>query len=178
MRTFKQDGSSEVKAFLVYEPSADYISIDANSGKVYTTSAEWTAANNITATKEEASYDYAAGTASTTQTLTDAEIKQISELNNIISKSKAISIITGNASLYLEDSLKSISASLVKQQGTNGANSYVWNISLSDPTAVDYTKNVDTYRAYAYATVDAVSGKILSFYSSMNNYYNSRCSVL
>jgi hypothetical protein len=172
IRTFKQDGSNQLKAFLVYEPSAAYTSIDANSGKVYLTKAEWTAANNITATKEAASYDTAA-TGSSTQTLTDAEIKQISELNNIISKSKAISLITGNSSLYLEDSLKSISASLIKQQGVNGANSYVWNISLSDPKVVDDTKNVNSYRAYAYATVDAVSGKILSFYSSLNNYYNN-----
>jgi hypothetical protein len=173
IRTFKQDGSSQVKAFLVYEPSSDYISIDANTGKVYTTKAEWSAGNNYTATKEEASYDSAAGTPASSQTLTDAEIKQISELNNIISKSKAISIITGNSSLYLEDSLKNITATLVKQESANDSNSYVWNISFSDPT-VDTAASIDTYSAYAYATVDAVTGKILSFYSSMNNYYNSK----
>lgn len=170
--TFKQDGSSQKKAYLVYEPSTDYISIDANTGKVYSTKAEWSANNNVTAMKESAAYDTAyAG--STAQSLTDAEIKQISELNNLISKSKAISLVTNNASLYLDDSLKSTTASLEKQQGANGANSYVWNISLSDPTPVDNKKNADTYRAYAYATVDAVSGKILSFYTSMDNYYNN-----
>ncbi len=172
LRTFKQDGTNEVKAFLVYEPSEDYISVDANTRKLYLTKSEWLTQNNIAVTKESATmaaFDGAAG--STAQALTDAEIKQISELKNIISKSKAISIITENDSLYLEDSLTSITASLSKQSGTKGENSYVWNISLSDPAPAT-GKGDSNYRAYAYATVDAVSGQILSFYSSMKGYYN------
>ncbi|HHV12291.1 MAG TPA: hypothetical protein GXX75_18595 [Clostridiales bacterium] len=173
-RTFKQDGTSEVKAFLVYEPSENYISVDANTGKIYLTKSEWITQNDAVATKESANFAGAAdmGAGSTEQALTEAEIKQISELKNIISKSKAISIITENDSLYLEDSLKSITASLNKQWGTKGENSYVWNISLSDPEPTTKSKGDGSYRAYAYASVDAVSGQILSFYSSMKGYYN------
>jgi hypothetical protein len=164
-------GTRSSKAFLVYEPTISYISIDAKTGEVYLTRSEWVdTANSGKGNEESAASDAATG--STTKTLTDEEIAKIEELKNLISKDKAIDIITGNSSLYLEDTLKSYSASLTKTEDTNGKTSYIWNVSLSDPREIDYSKDKDTYRAYAYASVDASTGNILSFYSSMKGYYD------
>lgn len=166
-----KSGNRATKAFLVYEPTLSYISVDAKTGKVYLTRTEWVDKNNYGKGMEEtAATDSATGSPS--QSLTEEEIAKIQELKNLISKDKAISIITGNTSLYLEDTLKAYSASLNKSEDAKGKTTYVWNVSLSDPREIDYTKDKDTYRAYAYASVDASTGKILSFYSSMKGYYD------
>ncbi len=166
-------GNRATKAFLVYEPTLSYISIDAKTGKVYLTKSEWVTTNTSNQAKEESAStaaDMDKGTGSLT--LTEEEIAKIQELKNLISKDKAIDIITGNSSLYLENTLKSYSASLTKTEDANGKASYVWNVTLRDPREVDYSKDTDLYRAYASATVDASTGKILSFYSSMKGYYD------
>lgn len=164
-------GIRATKAFLVYEPTLNYISIDAKTGEVYLTRSEWIdKTNNGKGMTEEAAADSAAG--AKTQTLTEEEIAKINELKSLISKDKAISIITGNSSLYLEDTLKAYTASLSKSSDADGKTTYIWNVSLSDPREIDYSKDKDTYRANAYATVDASTGKILSFYSSMKGYYD------
>jgi hypothetical protein len=164
-------GNPQKKAFLVYEPTQSYISIDAKTGKVYLTKAEWV----NTRTEYEKAKDEAAAessTASGNTALTEEELEKVKELKNIISKEKAIKIITGNSSLYLDENLTSYSTTLNKMDQSNGKSSYVWNISLSDPREIDYEKENSYYRGYAYATVDAVSGKILSYYASVKNYYD------
>ena len=51
--------------------------------------------------------------------------------------------------------------------------SYVWNISLRDNRPIDYNNNNEDYhRASAYASVDAKSGKILSFNANIKSNYN------
>lgn len=168
---YDSKGNRSTKAFLVYEPTLSYISIDAKTGEVYLTRSEWVdTTNGFNESKESAAADADYGFTSTK--LTDQEIAKIEELKNLISQDKAISIIIGNSSLYLEDTLKAYSASLTKTEDASGKSSYVWNVSLSDPREVDYSKDKDTYRAYAYASVDASTGKILSFYSSMKGYYD------
>jgi hypothetical protein len=104
--------------------------------------------------------------------LTDAEIAKIEELKKLISKSEAIKKITDNKYLYLDPNLSSYTASLQKWGDGNGDSSYVWSINLSDPREVNYETDKDTYRAYVYATVDAKSGKILSFYTNMKGNYD------
>ena len=97
--------------------------------------------------------------------LTEEEISKIRELEKLISKDKAIEIVTTNPYLYIDDNLISYTASLNKSYTfSDEEGSYVWNISLRDNRPIDYNNNNEDYhRASAYASVDAKSGKILSF---------------
>lgn len=166
----KSNIATAKKAFLVYEPVDSYISIDAKTGEVYKTRSEWidTSKNNGAA-MEDSTADAGAGQ---NIALTEEEIKKVNELKNLISKSKAIETITKNPYLYLDKNLKAYSATLNKQDKGSGKTSYIWNISLRDPREVDYENSTDYYRAYAYATVDAETGKILSFYTTLNDNYD------
>ena len=171
-RIYDTSGTPAMKAYLVYEPTLNYISIDAKTGEIYLNKSQLlTTDAGGYMSKDEASAAATTENSVLIQTLTEEEIAKISGLKKIISESKAISMITGNTSLYLDKNLKSYSATLNKTEDISGKTSYVWNISLNDPRPVDYTKDSDTYRAYAYGTVDAVTGKILSFYSSVKGYY-------
>ncbi|MGB4658006.1 MAG: YcdB/YcdC domain-containing protein [Mobilitalea sp.] len=166
------NSNDTIKAYLAYEPTESYISIDAKTGDVYLTKSEWS--NTDTGYGNSSSKDEAAAESSNSGaiTLTEEEIAKIEELKTLITKKQAIAKVTDNKSLYLEKTLKSYSATLSKLTASDGSTSYVWNISLSDPKAIDYEKDTDTYRASAYASVDAKTGKLLSFYASVNNYYN------
>ena len=53
---------------------------------------------------------------------------------------------------------------------------YVWSMYFRDPRKIDYSREKDHYRGYASARVDAKTGKILSFYASLNNYYDEEAS--
>ena len=162
--------TSNVKAYLVYEPTQSYISIDAKTGEVYLSRSEWVETPMDDAkTESAASSSLDAGTGSTA--LTDAEIAKISELSKLITKAKAIEIVTSNSSLYLDKNLMSYTASLSKVEDSKNKTSYVWNVNLNDPREV---KENDTYRAYAYASVDAQTGNILSISASMNSYYDEK----
>ncbi len=162
-------GTAQKKTFLVYEPTLPYISIDAKTGKVYLTKSEWNSNGYGANAKEEAAADAGGAIRGVKSDLTPEEQAKVEELKNIISKEKAISIVTANKALYIDKNLIQYNADLSKMDS-----SYVWNISLNDPREVNYEKDKDTYRGYAYATVDAVSGKILSFYASMKDYYDEK----
>jgi hypothetical protein len=170
------NNGSQTKAFLVYEPTLNYISIDAKTGKVYLDRSEWVDVSdeNGALRKEAGVNDSLAGSGSADQTLTEEEAAKIEELKGLISKSKAIDIVTSNSSLYLDKNLKSFTATLNKTVKANKEDSYVWYVTLSDPRKVDYNKDTDYYRAYARATVDAKTGKILAFYSSMKSYFDEK----
>lgn len=161
-------GTTQKKAYLVYEPSLQYISIDAKTGKVYLTKSEWINTGNGANAKKEAAADDGSAMRGKVS-LTPEEQEKVEELKNVIPKEKAISIVTGNKALYLDKNLVQVNADLSKSDS-----SYVWNISLNDPREVNYEKDMDTYRGYAYATVDAVSGKILNFYSSVKDNYDQK----
>lgn len=156
------------KAFLVYEPVDSYISIDAKTGEVYKSRSEWIDAGMGGSKSDEAEM----ATDSVANGLTPEEIKKVDELKNIISKSKAIEIITKNKYLYLDKNLQAYSATLQKRSDTKGKTSYVWNIILNDPREINYESESDYYRAYAYANVDAETGKILSFYATLRDNYD------
>ncbi len=162
------------KAFLVYEPELSYISIDANTGEVYLTRSEWV---EMDLSRDEAKKEPnpAAGNLNgvASEMLTDEEITKIRELEKLISKDKAIEIVTTNKYLHIDDNLLSYTANLNQTYTRNAKDSsYVWNIRLRDNRPVDYNKNEDRYRAYANATIDAKTGKILSFNSSIKNSYD------
>lgn len=171
---YDKNGNRKTKAYLVYQPSQSYISVDAKSGKVYNESSEWIFNGKAAeGAKDQASMELSGG--GTPVSLTEKEIEKIKELNNLISKDKAIEIITSNKSLYLDPNLKSVNASLSKIDKADGKSSYVWYIDMNDPRKIDYTnEKEDYYRAYAHAAVDAQSGKIISFYASLKTYYNDK----
>jgi len=168
---YQKSTDSSNKAFLVYEPSSDYISVDAKTGKVYLDRTAWINTNQTM----EASADSSKNSSMDggLQELTEEEIAKVEELKNMISKEKAIKIVKGNQYLYLDKNLTSYSATLNKVNDGYGNYSYVWNISLNDPREINYD-SLDTYRAYASASVDAKTGKILSYYASMNSYYDEK----
>ncbi|NLP35137.1 MAG: hypothetical protein GX359_08095 [Clostridiales bacterium] len=172
-RIFIDDGGKQKKeAYLVYEPTENYIAIDTKTGEVYLSRVEWQDENSRAEDQKtdgkESSADMAVGASNM---LTEEEVKKLEELKNLISKEDAIKKVTSNKYLYLDKNLEVRSATLNKSY-YNNEDSYVWNISLNDPRAIDYEKETDHYRAYASAQVDAKTGKIVSFYSSMNNYYD------
>ena len=161
------------KAFLVYEPDLSYISIDANTGEIYLNRSEWVE-TDFTSNKVEsdAKADEAAS-GGTAQLLTDEEISKIRELEKLISKDKAIEIVTSNPYLHIDKNLMTYTASLNQTYNSKDKDaSYVWNITLRDSRPIDYSKDQDQYRAYANAIVDAKTGKILSFNSSIKSNYD------
>ena len=168
-------GSKQVKkAFLVYEPDLGYISVDADTGEIYLTKSEWREMNYDNLRGEESAkkaMDTADGKMDA-GALTDEEIAKIRELENLISKDKAIDIVTSNPYLYIDKNLLTYTANLNKSYMGGKESSYVWNISLRDSRPVDYDKDEDYFRAYASATVDAKSGKILSFNANVRNGYD------
>lgn len=163
------NGTIKRKAYLVYEPSTNYIAVDASTGTIYTTMNQWIIGETTSGEAEnQATADKADGGASV---LTEEEIKKISELRGLISKAKATEIITKNSNLHLDASAVSITADLNETSdywNPNGKR-YVWNIRLSDPKTPDY-KSGDFYRAYTYATVDAKTGEIINFHASYKDY--------
>lgn len=162
-------GNTTIKAFLVYYPENSYIAVDAKTGEVYTTQNEWIK-------EQSGTTENAADTATKADNgeLSAEEMLEVEELKNLISKDKAIEIVTSNKSLLIDTNLKSISANLYKQRDYYSAKdkvNYVWNINLTDPREVN-NDSKDMYRAYANARIDAKTGKILSFNASIKDYYN------
>lgn len=160
------------KAFLVYEPDIPYISIDANTGEVYLSKTEWVelgsdyTSNKVA--KEEALDDSAKS-----GMLTEEELAQIRELEKLISKDKAIEIVSSNPYLLIDENLLTYTASLGKSYNVKDKdNSFIWRIELRDERPIDYDKDQDYYRAYANATVDAKTGKILTFNASLKSNYD------
>lgn len=171
---YDKNGNKQTKAFLVYKPTLPYISVDAKTGEVYLSRSEWRTINDNGKYEEDNAAEDEAGGAKGSTALTEEEIAKLEELKQLITKDKAFEIVISNPSLYLEETLKSYTASLSKIDKGNGKTAYVWNIHLSDPREIDYNnKDNDYYRAYASASVDAKTGKILSFYSSMKGYYDT-----
>jgi hypothetical protein len=158
--------SSTIKAFLVYSPDNSYIAVDAVSGKVYTTQNQWVTTSSDQATAAETKAKDA-GTG-----FTPEEVKEIESIKGLITKTDAIKAIKNNTKLLFDKNMTSVSANLYKRNSDSRDASYVWNINFSDPREVKDGSN-DTYRADAYAVVDAKTGKIISYYSSTKNYYNT-----
>ncbi len=170
--TYDKNDDTKTKAYLVYVPTQDYISVDAKSGEVYHNMNQWIGSSlaKTGSTKEEAAAMDMGG--SNSNVLTEEEIAKIDELKNMISKSDAIKKITGNKALYMEDTLTSYNAVLQKSWDAGNKSVYVWNIEFNDPRIIDYSVDTDTYRAYAYASVDAKTGKILQFDSTVKSNYD------
>ena len=162
------------RAFLVYEPELSYISIDANTGEVYLDRSEWVEMDFSRKEAEKAATEDDMAMGADSNVLTEEEIAKIRELEKLITKDKAIEIVTSNKYLHIDDNLLTYTANLNQAYNTrkDKDRSYVWNITLRDNRPTDYNKEEDHYRAYANATVDAKTGKILSFNASIKNSYD------
>ena len=161
--------SDTIRAYLVYEPSKNYISVDAKTGQVYNSKYQWVSMDD---SNKEAVDEDTSDKSMDSGKLTEEEIKKIEELKYIISKDKAIKAITENKALYIDKNINTITANLMKYTNSKNDSNYVWQIRMNDTRPIDYEKGFDYYRAYAYANVDAKTGKILSFYSSLNSNYD------
>ncbi len=166
-----------VKAFLVYSPAISYLAVDAGTGEIYDTKSLWTVNNmgaaggssNITFDKAETE-----GSADEDYRLTEEEKAGLAVLEGLISKEEAIKVVTENKYLYLDPALTAVNSNLSENSGVkptsyyqNDYGAYVWNISFSNPVFEDkYYSN-----AYASAVVNAETGKLISFYSNLNDYY-------
>ncbi len=173
--TDEETGEKLIKAFLVYKPELSYIAIDAYTGEIYDTHSRWvvnfdSSAGGGTvngslkedAAVEEGRYD-----------LTEEEKAGVEELSKLISKHKAIEIVTKNEYLYIDPALTAVDARLVRNSGVdktvtyqNDNGSYVWNINFSNPVL----DNKYSY-SFASATVNAENGQLISFNTNLNDYY-------
>lgn len=162
-----RDEEGKDKVFLAYTPSMSYIAANAKSGKIYTKKNYWGSDPEYgdadedmenTASAKDTGRGYEA-------TLSEAEIKKIAELENLISSDDAVKIIRNNKYLLIDENTNSVSASLRESDGR-----YYWYITLNDNRPADYENN-DYFRGYARATVDAHDGRILSYSASVKSLY-------
>lgn len=165
----KTDEAGKTQAYLVYEPDKGYISVDAQTGEVYLTKSEW----QETGEAENMAKDTAmAGGTDRGQTeLTEEETAKLTELKELISREAAIKAVTDHKELLLGDNLKSVTASL-SNAGSQKDPVYIWNISFTDPTE-DSIASKAGESSNARASVDAKTGKLLSFYSIPASFYDS-----
>ncbi len=156
----KIDGEYKTVVFLAYVPDISYIAVDAVSGEVYTDKVSWETGKgeNSEVTEDTAENE-------TLGSLTDAELEKIKNLPELLTKEEAIDLVRGNESLLIEEEMEFVTATL-----SYWGESYVWRIRMSDSRPVDYEKG-DYYRAYANASVNAVTGKIENFYASVKTEY-------
>jgi len=170
------DGENITKAYLVYVPDKSYMAVDAKTGEVYDTHDEFHDMDELKNSNKEmlsagATFDMAVEEAE----LTEEEISKINEMKNLITKEDAIKAVTSKRDvLLIDENSKAVDARLTQKYTymNNEEKGYVWNLNFNDPRTVDYNSN-DTYRAYTNVTVDAETGKILSFHSSVKNYYDA-----
>ncbi|SHO45119.1 YcdB/YcdC domain-containing protein [Anaerocolumna xylanovorans] len=161
---------NNTKAFLVYSPDKSYLAVDAITGKLYDTQSIW---YNLNGAAETAKDSGAKSMALKASGLTPQESAEVDNIKGLITKNDAIQAVKSNTKLLFDKNMTSVSANLYKNNYADGNSGYIWNINFSDPREIkDSTK--DSYRAYASATVDAKTGKIIGYYSSTNNYYNSK----
>ncbi len=170
-----KDGKTTKKACLVYTPNLYYITVDAHTGEVYLTDTVWNTGKNDTnkndglLAADKNTADSGSGEKEYEYVLSREELEQLEILSKLIKKEDAIKAVTENKNLYLNPLLTAVEASLSKRTpyyaAENGGDAeYIWNISFSNP------QNDNGYYTYADACVDAQTGKIISFYSRLNNY--------
>lgn len=170
-----ENGKTVTKAVLTYVPELYYISADAITGEIYLERRTYLkgTGGNDSVTNESIFGSMADKFESEEYRLTEKELEQLAVLKNLITKEKAIEIISSNEYLYLDKELTVANATLSKKdpykvlaEGEKN-DEYVWRINFSNPT--DEYKDYYYYN-YADATVDAQNGRIISFNSSIKGY--------
>ena len=174
------------KAYLVYTPEKSYLAADAKDGTVYTERNTWTVDRDGGAgggSSSNSKFAEAAEDAASEPEyeLSEEELAQLDVLNKLISREKAIHTVLNNKALYIEPDATAVEAKLTKKdvwhtpyyrpagKADADAEGYIWNISFSSPYR-EAKEEEGYYRAYMYATVDAETGKLLSFDTSLPDY--------
>lgn len=173
---------SERKAYLVYSPERSYLSVDAQTGKVYTERNTWSidttggAGGSNSSSKFEAMADDAAPEEGEYE-LTEEELAGLETLKSLISRDAAIQAVLQNKALYIEPEATAVEARLVQNRNkyavTKDENaketSYIWSLSFRAPYRETKEDN-GYYYAYMTASVDASTGKLISFHTSVPDY--------
>ncbi len=172
-----RDADGNDKVFLAYTPDKSYIAVDAKNGKVYTERTYWGSGtdfdegfNDMEATKEAADAEESYSYGDRQVTLSDAEIKKLGDIKDILSSEEAINLIKNNKRLYVDGNLTSSNCRLYTDKDDN----YYWRIYLYDDTPIDYndySSYYDYYRASLSASLDAKTGKLISFSADTKDYY-------
>jgi len=176
-KTEEVDGNKVVKAYLVYIPDKSYMAVDAKTGQIYDTKNEFFDMSEYSGVESEKLMvnGVMKDMAVEEGMLTEEEIEKINEMAGLITKEDAILAVTSKSDvLLLDENAKAVTARLNQKYDYTSAKNvgYVWNLNFNDPRSIDANSN-DTYRAYANASVDAKTGKLLSFNSSVRSYYDS-----
>ena len=172
--TYMEYEDVDQRAFLVYEPDKSYISVDAKNGQVYLSRQDYIE-RDASGSKNDFNEEAADADSSLSDLmLTDEELKKIQELELLISREEAIEIVKSNPYLYFGENLTESKAYLGKLYNWNSKDdeTYYWRIELRDPRPIDYSKSENNYRAYSYAVLDAKTGRIVSYYSNLDDIYN------
>lgn len=166
-----ENGKYVTKAYLVYTPDKEYVAVDAKTGKVYFTHDEFYEMSEYETSNKLMMNDMAMAEGMNVG-LTENEIKKIDEINGLITKDEAIRVITSKKDiLLLDENAKAVTASLRERYSydKDKEREYIWDLTFTDPRAVN-KDDIDTYRANVNATIDARTGKILYYYSSVRRY--------
>lgn len=175
------------KAYLVYTPVLSYVSVDAQTGKIYTERNTWNIVTNDkfavngTLSGDFAESESAGAGADRDYELTEKELEQLKVLEGLITKDEAVKKVVENDRLYIEPNATAVEAHLnyksdnepyvLNESGETEEKEkkYVWNLSFSAPYDTATYEN-GYYHASMNAVVDAKTGEILSFSSSVPGY--------
>ncbi len=173
------DDKGKLKAFLAYEPSLPYISVNAKTGKIYKKRYYWGEDDEISDEEDmESPKEAANGDERVYDALSDEEIEKIIGVNDLLSKEEAIKLIKNNKKLYMDEVYTSTSARLEKEDDR-----YVWWISALDERPYpeyDYDEDDENYdpdeyyRGFFDAKLDAKTGRIEFYHSSTKEYYGKK----
>lgn len=182
---YDDDGNlTSRKAYLVYTPEVGYVSVDAETGEVYTERNTWTVATNaptLNGASGNIMFDSAAKEESAESErgyqLSEEEMAQLEVLASLITKDEAIKIVTSNKDLYIDPVATVVRANLRKHSGgvrpiiagEEKTENYVWDIEFSAPETLG--NDYPYYYHGMSATVDAKTGELLNFHAQIPDYY-------
>lgn len=164
-----KNDDGKLSASIVYAPDKTVL-FDADLAKPTTMLDDFAAANNtsnytlddtVEAVEEDAAYDtteaVAAGASNSRSNpvFTDAEKKALLDSGKYYSKTDAVKLLKDDKYLGLTDKYVLSSAEMEKTSSDDGSYSYLWNFNF-------YINTTDQYKQM-YVTMDAESGKILSY---------------
>ena len=165
------------KAYLVYTPTLSYVSVDADTGKVYTERDTWevVANKNMAAggvLMDSMSREESADAESSYQ-LSEEELAQLAVLESLISKDEAANVILGDSDLYIPENAYLADARLTKRNygvkplmanGNEENNErYTWNLYFLTPGEERFGIN---------ATVDAHDSKLMNYSAELPYVYH------
>lgn len=164
-----KNDDGKLSASIVYAPDKTVL-FDADLAKPTTMLDDFAAANNtsnytlddtVEDVEEDAAYETTeavsagSGISRSNPVFTDAEKKALLDSGKYYSKTDAVKLLKDDKYLGLTDKYVLSSAEMEKTSSDDGSYSYLWNFNF-------YINTTDQYKQM-YVTMDAESGKILSY---------------